>query len=287
MELLAFGRVVPRGAAALRHWLGRAPLGKSGGAAGMSFCLSFHQLLLRPTEAHWPDNLPDVSSKDSTRQHAADDPLLSCNGRVRRASAQRVSRPSPFASHEEVTDHSGHDPRIQLRMTDPAVVAAVAGATGVIAGSLVSSVGVVLRERVVGRREREAQQALRHQQLADQRAAFQRDTILALQDGLGELWALSADAYNRAAATRAKTGEWPPPEQADLPTLNTVSARITALRARVFDDDLRLLVRELQTSLWSAVEASDWSEQEERMVAARDPMNRMQERVHLLLNELF
>lgn len=143
-----------------------------------------------------------------------------------------------FASHGGVTDHSGHDPHIQLRMTDPAVVAAVAGATGVIAGSLVSSVGVVLREQVVGRREREAQQALRHQQLADQRAAFQRDAILALQDGLGELW-------------------------------------------------VGLLVRELQTSLWSAVEASDWSEQEERMVAARDPMNRMQERVHLLLNELF
>ena len=110
---------------------------------------------------------------------------------------------------------------------------------------------------------------------------------MALQDGLGELWALSADAYNRAAATRAKTGEWPPPEQADLPTLNTVSARITALRARVFDDEQRLLVRELQTSLWSPVEASDWSEQEERMVAARDPMNRMQERVHLHLKELF
>jgi hypothetical protein len=98
---------------------------------------------------------------------------------------------------------------------------------------------------------------------------------------------LSADAYTRAAAIKAKTGEWPPPEQADLPTLNTVSARITALRARVFDDNLRFLVRELQTSIWSSVEASDWSEQEERMVAARDPMNRMQERVHLLLKELF
>ena len=93
--------------------------------------------------------------------------------------------------------------------------------------------------------------------------------------------------YDRATATRDKSGEWPPPEQADLPTFNTVSARITALRARVLDDVLRLLVRELQTGIWSAVEASDWSAQEERMVAARDPMNRMQERVHLLLNQLF
>jgi hypothetical protein len=31
---------------------------------------------------------------------------------------------------------------------------------------------------------------------------------------------------------------------------------------------------------------SDWSAQPERMVAARDPMNRMQERVNVLLKEL-
>jgi hypothetical protein len=154
-------------------------------------------------------------------------------------------------------------------------------------GSVVSTVGVVLQARVIGRRERKAQQALRVQQLADQRAVFQPETILALQDGLEELWALSADAYNRAATIRAKTGEWPPPEQADLPTLNSVSARITALRARVFDEDLRLLVRELQTGIWSAVEASEWSQQEARMEAARDPMNLLQERVNLLLKELF
>jgi hypothetical protein len=41
--------------------------------------MSFHQPLLGPTGAHWLDDLSDVSCKDSTRQHAADDPLLSCN----------------------------------------------------------------------------------------------------------------------------------------------------------------------------------------------------------------
>jgi hypothetical protein len=45
-------------------------------------------------------------------------------------------------------------------MADPAVVAAVAGAAGVIAGSVVSSVGMMLQERVIGRREREAQESL-------------------------------------------------------------------------------------------------------------------------------
>jgi hypothetical protein len=45
----------------------------------MSFRLSFHQPLLGPTGAHWLDGRPDVSCKDSTRQHAVDDALLSCN----------------------------------------------------------------------------------------------------------------------------------------------------------------------------------------------------------------
>jgi hypothetical protein len=44
-----------------------------------SFSQSFHLALLGPTGAHWLDGLPDVSCKDSTRQHAVDDPLLSCN----------------------------------------------------------------------------------------------------------------------------------------------------------------------------------------------------------------
>jgi hypothetical protein len=79
----------------------------------------------------------------------------------------------------------------------------------------------------------------------------------------------------------------PAPQAADLSGLNTVSARINALRARVFDDELRALVREAQLSIWHAIEASDWREQPERMVAARDPVNRMHERMHHLLKELF
>jgi len=45
----------------------------------MSFCLSFHLALLGPTAAHWLDDPSDLTCKDSTRQHAVDDPLLSCN----------------------------------------------------------------------------------------------------------------------------------------------------------------------------------------------------------------
>jgi hypothetical protein len=44
----------------------------------MSFRLSFHQPLLGPTGAHWLDEPPDLSCMETTRQHAVDDPLLSC-----------------------------------------------------------------------------------------------------------------------------------------------------------------------------------------------------------------
>jgi hypothetical protein len=50
-----------------------------GGAAGMSFFLSFHLALLGLSEAYWLDDAPDLSCKDSTRQHPTDGCPLSCN----------------------------------------------------------------------------------------------------------------------------------------------------------------------------------------------------------------
>jgi hypothetical protein len=47
--------------------------------AGRSFCSSFHQALLGPTAAHWLDDPPDLTCKDSTRLHAVDDSRLFCN----------------------------------------------------------------------------------------------------------------------------------------------------------------------------------------------------------------
>ena len=60
------------------HRLGQAPLIESGGAASMSFCLSFHLALPGLSGAHWLDDPPDLNCEDDTQQHAVDDPLLSC-----------------------------------------------------------------------------------------------------------------------------------------------------------------------------------------------------------------
>jgi hypothetical protein len=46
---------------------GHAVLLTATGSAELSFRLSFHQALLGPTGAHWLDDPPDLSCKDSTR----------------------------------------------------------------------------------------------------------------------------------------------------------------------------------------------------------------------------
>jgi hypothetical protein len=55
----------------------------------MSFHLSFHQALLDPTGAHWLDDPPNLTCKDSTGQHAVDGPRLSCN-------QLRLTSPAPL-----------------------------------------------------------------------------------------------------------------------------------------------------------------------------------------------
>jgi len=172
-------------------------------------------------------------------------------------------------------------------LMNAATVSAIAGAVGVAAGALISSVGVLLRERLVNRRERDAQQELRKQALTDQRDAFQRETILNLQDAIGQLWSLSADAYNQAARRQARTGEWPRTVVTDLPDLNKVSQQVKALGARVFDEELRELTAKVIRGVWAGIEISDWSQQPEHMEAAREPLNQLHEQAHRLLKSLY
>jgi hypothetical protein len=59
----------------------------------MSFFLSFHLALLGPTGAHWLDGPSDLSCNETTRQHAVDDPLLSCKQQVGVESPRQLPEP--------------------------------------------------------------------------------------------------------------------------------------------------------------------------------------------------
>jgi hypothetical protein len=65
-------RLLPAGQTVALRWPGQEHRGQ------MSLSMSFHPALLGPTGAHSLDDPPEASCKDSTRQHAVDDPLLSC-----------------------------------------------------------------------------------------------------------------------------------------------------------------------------------------------------------------
>jgi hypothetical protein len=96
-----------------------APLELHGPAtAGRSFRWSFHQGLLSPTGAYWLDDPPDVSCKDSTRQHAVDDARLSC--KQRRKDKRLPLRCACGLGRVEVREHITSPPTVpdELRNAD-------------------------------------------------------------------------------------------------------------------------------------------------------------------------
>jgi hypothetical protein len=166
-------------------------------------------------------------------------------------------------------------------MSDPVVVAALAAAGGVVIGSLVSSIGVLFRERVVSHRER-----------ADRRAAFQRETILALQDAMGEYRRMVWVALEQAHAYKRETGHrlvWTTKEVPLPDGYSLAYGLVSKLRARTFDDDLRKTVGEIQGLYNDVVFRTDTSlvTEVEDMARVSKLADQMEERVNVLLRKLF
>jgi hypothetical protein len=129
---------------------------------------------------------------------------------------------------------------------------------GVILGAAVAGGISLWQVQLVTKREREVRRLLREQERKDRRDTFQRETILGLQDALGELWALRTVNVDETGI----------PIKADPTQVATVLYRVDMLRARVFDDELRGLVRAVRDQL------------------GRDS-SRMEDRMNALLKELF
>jgi hypothetical protein len=64
---------------------------------------------------------------------------------------------------------------------------AIFGFIGVLLGSATTAILTIYREQLVSRREREARQHQRQQDHKDRRDAFQRESIVALQDAVSDL----------------------------------------------------------------------------------------------------
>jgi uncharacterized coiled-coil protein SlyX len=133
---------------------------------------------------------------------------------------------------------------------------AIFGFLGVIVGAVVSLLG----EQVTTRRERAARQALRDQERKDRRDAFQRETILALQDAVTDLRRTVAhDQAEKVAKMVNESSAWPARYSDDPPPEDYLEAHrlISKFWPRVFDAELQDLAIDIRDVAAKAIVAGD------------------------------
>ena len=139
---------------------------------------------------------------------------------------------------------------------------AVYGFIGVLLGSATTAVLTVYHELVTSRRERDARQHQRVQERQDQRDTFQRQSLLALQDAVSDLVKAVFNEQDRMLEEMQQTGSWPA-RQWETPTATgweDAELRLQVSRARVFDEELRDLAREIHAVAKESVWASSLAE---------------------------
>jgi hypothetical protein len=139
---------------------------------------------------------------------------------------------------------------------------AVYGFIGVLLGSATTAALTVYRERLLSTREREARTHQRQQDQEDQRNTFQRQSLLALQDAVSDLLKAVFNEQDRMLEEMQRTGRWPA-RRWETPTATgweDAELRLQVFRARVFDEKLRDLAREVLTAAEESVWASSLDE---------------------------
>jgi hypothetical protein len=166
---------------------------------------------------------------------------------------------------------------------------AVLALVGVVIGGVLAG-GVALRQvQLLTDREHAARQAEREQARKDARDAFQRDTILALQDAVADLLRMVVDLHGEAVDAEEKMGHWPASGRfGELrASFDEQFVCVQGLRARLFDDALRRLVADVATSALGALHVGDRERAAHLMAGLGETNEQLQERVHALLKELF
>jgi hypothetical protein len=140
------------------------------------------------------------------------------------------------------------------------------------------------RDRRQSRRERESRLFARE----EQRATFQRETILALQEVLTEVAKYIAEAYSQDREDYKQTGKWGfvhnDPETNERERLTRLKANM--LIARVRDDTLRQLATEMMKASTPVALALSKEASDKGMDEMIDQLNKANERMGELLREL-
>jgi hypothetical protein len=124
----------------------------------------------------------------------------------------------------------------------------LSGAVSVLLGFAAKAVSDWLQDKRALQRERETRDALRHDQLAERRASFQRQTLLDLQDALQDLARAAGAANVQDELAFQRTGNWQRQPLGDELNQQAFLAnrRVLLLTVRVRDLALRNAVRQFR-----------------------------------------
>lgn len=166
---------------------------------------------------------------------------------------------------------------------------AVLAFVGVILGAIIAGFLTLWQIRLLTARERKAQQTRREQERTDRREAFERETLLALQDAISNVRQVTLRDYERKVALMAEQGSWPNPSTSLLLTNGWTEAdeRLIALRARAFDEELQQLVVGFRDATTLAMTAQIQSDADEWIVQAGSRLEEVNRRISALLSRLF
>ena len=165
------------------------------------------------------------------------------------------------------------------------VAEAVYGFVGVLIGSVTTAALTVYRERLVSSREREARQQQCEQDQKDQRDAFQRQSLLALQEAISDLIKAVYNEQDRMLEEMRQTDRWPA-RQWETPTATgwkDAELRLLVSRARIFDDVLRDVAHDIHEVAMKDIWASTIDEAKQLNVELR----KLHERFNALIIKVF
>jgi hypothetical protein len=168
-------------------------------------------------------------------------------------------------------------------------VEALYGFIGVLLGSATTAVLTVYRERLVSTREREARADQQEQDRKDQRNIFQRQSILSLQDAVSDLIKAVYNEQDRMLEEMRETNRWPL-RQWETPTAagwEDANLLLQVSRARVFNEAIRDLSRDIRDKARECIYASSLDETKEVNTQLRELYDRFNHMIASVLPEFY
>ena len=145
-----------------------------------------------------------------------------------------------------------------------------------------------VQHRRATEREREARLVARQEQLAERRAAFQRQTLLDLQEAMMQFVRTAGAMHHQDVMACRKTGKWQKQLFGEELAENSriANARTSMLKVRVRDDSVRELLQAMKDHASAAGICGSQEEGDRAMDAMGAAFERLNQRIGEVLRQL-